>query len=168
MNGNIEVKSSLGQGATFVVALPLPVVENVSSRVCAASVTTQKNDVAMKILLVEDEPVVAEVLVGLLQAMGHHVDHAQHGLQALSMLAVDNFDLALIDLDLPGIDGLELARLIAVQGCNIPMAAITARADAAAEPAAMAAGMAGFIRKPVSTPDLAALFQTMRVTAAVE
>ncbi len=168
MNGSIEVKSSLGQGATFVVALPLPVVENFSSRVCTASVTTQKNDVAFKILLVEDEPVVAEVLVGLLQAMGHHVDHAQHGLQALSMLAVNNFDLALIDLDLPGIDGLELARLIAVQGYKIPMAAITARADAAAEPAAMAAGMAGFIRKPVNTSDLAALFQTMRATAAVE
>ncbi len=168
MNGSIEIKSSLGQGATFVVALPLPVVENLSSNVSAASVTMQNRDVAMKILLVEDEPVVAEVLVGLLQAMGHHVHHAQHGLQALSMLALEGFDLALLDLDLPGVDGLELARLIAVQGYKIPLAAITARADAAAEPAAMAAGMTGFIRKPVNTSDLAALFQTMRATAGVE
>lgn len=168
MQGNIEVKSSLGQGATFIVVLPLPVVGNPPSNITPASLTAKSMDIALKILLVEDEPVVAEVLVGLLQAMGHRVHHAQQGLQALSMLSVEDFDLALLDLDLPGVDGLELARLIAVQGYTLPLAAITARADSAAEPAAIAAGMAGFIRKPVNSSDLAMLFETMRVTARVE
>lgn len=164
MNGSVEVKSSLGQGATFVVVLPLPVVANPSSTISPVSVTAKNID-ALKILLVEDEPLVAEVLIGLLQAMGHQVCHAQHGLQALSMLATEDYDLALLDLDLPGVDGFELARLIAMQGHKLPMAAITARADSAAEPAAMAAGMAGFIRKPVNTSDLESLIEAMRAPA---
>jgi len=168
MNGNIEVKSGPGQGATFIVALPLPVVGNSAANVAVTPATFKHSDVAKKILLVEDEPVVAEVLSGLLQGMGHQVRHAQHGLQALSLIAVEDFDLALLDLDLPGVDGLELARLIAGQGCKIPMVAITARADSAAEPAAIAAGMQGFIRKPVNTSDLAELFQTMQATARAE
>lgn len=168
MNGSVEVKSNLGQGATFIVNLPLPIAEKLATNKNATSEKSQGDDVAMKILLVEDEPVVAEVIVGLLQAMGHHVAHAQQGLQALSMLAVEEFDLALLDLDLPGVDGLELARLIAVQGYKLPLAAITARADAAAEPAAMAAGMKGFLRKPLNTSELAGLLQTMRATLRVE
>lgn len=168
MNGSVEVKSSLGHGATFIVNLPLPNIENFSLAEVVSSNKKQNDDMAMKILLVEDEPVVAEVIVGLLQAMGHCVVHAQHGLQALSMLAMESFDLALLDLDLPGVDGLELARLIAVQGYKIPLAAITARADAAAEPAAMAAGMQGFLRKPVNTEDLSGLLQMMRTSPRAE
>ena len=118
----------------------------------------------LTILLVEDEPLVAEVLIGLLQHLGHQVVHAQQGLQALSALAVQSFDVALLDLDLPGIHGFELARLIHAQGYDLPLVAITARADTQAHPDAITAGMRAFIRKPVSASDLQTLLQTLLPT----
>lgn len=164
MNGNIEVKSSLGQGAMFIVDLPLPQAGKIILTKAVDVKKVPSENRALTILLVEDEPLVAEVLMGLLQAMGHRVIHAHQGLQALALLSIESFDLALLDLDLPGIDGLELARLIHMQSRDLPLAAITARTDAQAEPAAMAAGMKAFVRKPVSTDDLHALMEKLLLT----
>lgn len=161
MNGSIAIKSKPGQGAVFLVELPLPHAENGRFTECLDNAKTESKKLALKILLVEDEPVVAEVLQDLLQAMGHGVKHAQQGLQALSMLAMESFDLALLDLDLPGIDGLELAGLIQANGYQLPLVAITARADAQAEPAAIAAGMKAFIRKPVNAADMRNVLETV-------
>ena len=77
------------------------------------------------------------------------------GLAALTELQTGHFDLAFVDLDLPGIDGFELARLLRAQGHRMPLIALTARADAEAEPLAHAAGMDGFLRKPVTGQMLA-------------
>jgi CheY-like chemotaxis protein len=71
------------------------------------------------------------------------------------MLHESNFDLVLVDLDLPGMDGFALARLWHAQGLHAPLVAITARADAQAEPEARAAGMRDFVRKPVGGEALA-------------
>ncbi|MEO6171977.1 MAG: ATP-binding protein, partial [Arenimonas sp.] len=161
MNGNIEVKSSLGQGAMFIVDLPLPLAEKIIVTKAVDVKKEPSENRALTILLVEDEPLVAEVVIGLLQTMGHRVIHAHQGLQALALLSTERFDLALLDLDLPGIDGLELARLIRLQSCDLPLAAITARADAQAEPAAMAAGMKAFVRKPVCAEDLHVLMKKL-------
>jgi DNA-binding response OmpR family regulator len=60
------------------------------------------------------------------------------------------FDIALLDLDLPGMDGLSLATQLRAQGMNLPLLAVTARADAQAEALARAAGLDGFLRKPVT------------------
>ena len=98
---------------------------------------------------------VAEVVSGLLSRLGHRVVHAPHGLAALAELELASFDLALLDLDLPGIDGLALARLIRGKGLLLPLVALTARADAEAEPSARSAGMDGFLRKPVTGEVLA-------------
>jgi CheY-like chemotaxis protein len=163
MKGHIEIKSSLGQGAVFIVELALPAAERIIKNEILETEKSRQNK-PLNILLVEDEPLVAEVLIGLLQAMGHHVSHAQHGLQAISLLVVESFDLALLDLDLPGIDGLELARLIQSQGNCLPLVAITARADAQAQPAALAAGMKAFVRKPINSADLQELLQTLVLT----
>jgi CheY-like chemotaxis protein len=90
------------------------------------------------------------VVEGLLVLQGHAVRRVPHGLAAITALAADRFDLALLDLDLPGISGAELARLIRTQGHVLPLLAVTARSDADAEPQARAAGMQGFLRKPAS------------------
>src|SRR5690606_9603028 len=109
----------------------------------------------LRLLLVEDDPTVAEVLRGLLQAQGHCVVHAAHGLAALAESATLPFDAALLDLDLPGMDGLSLAGALRDQCFAGPLLAVTARADAAAEPDARAAGFDGFLRKPVTGAMLA-------------
>ena len=152
MGGAIRVSSETGRGAEFVVELPLAAA---GSPTGAGATRAELPASAMQLLLVEDDAVVAEVVCGLLARLGHRVVHAPHGLAALAELELASFDLALLDLDLPGIDGLALARLIRGKGLSLPLVALTARADAEAEPAARAAGMDGFLRKPVTGDILA-------------
>ncbi|TQT34742.1 response regulator, partial [Xanthomonas perforans] len=154
MGGHIEVISRLGAGTRFVVDLPLRWV---------ASDATLDGEVAhaaspvepQRILLVEDDPTIAEVIIGLLRAQGHSVVHAPHGLAALTEAADNTFDLALLDLDLPGLDGFALARQLRVFGYEMPLIAVTARSDEAAEPNAQEAGFDRFLRKPLTGEMLA-------------
>ena len=69
--------------------------------------------------------------------------------------AYGRFDAALLDLDLPGMDGLALARMLRTQGFTAPLLAVTARSDAQAEAQARAAGFDAFLRKPVTGAMLA-------------
>ncbi len=150
MGGSIRVRSEPGCGACFRVELPLP-----AAPAGAAPASPVAPGASRRVLLVEDEPLVAEVVTALLQRQGHRVVHAPQGLAALAELEAGGFDLALLDLDLPGIDGFALARLVRARGHALPMLALTARSDADAEPAARAAGMDGFLRKPVTGETLA-------------
>ena len=154
MGGVIRVHSKTGRGATFVVELPLAAADP-PLPAFGARAAGPADALALQLLLVEDDAVVAEVVCALLGRLGHRVVHAPHGLAALAELQLSRFDLALLDLDLPGIDGLALARLIRSRGMALPLLALTARADAEAEPAARAAGMDGFVRKPVTGDILA-------------
>ena len=152
MDGGIEVRSAPGEGACFIVRLPLgPVTLPDASPDARDDVV----HVACTMLLVEDDAIVADALSGLLQVQGHRVVHAGHALAALTAVATEGFDVALIDLDLPGMDGLTLARLLRTQGFDRPMTAITARADAEAEPQALDAGFDAFLRKPLTGEMLA-------------
>jgi signal transduction histidine kinase/ActR/RegA family two-component response regulator len=152
MGGGISVQSAPGQGAHFRVSLPLPAVPAPVDLPRAP----RQDAAARNLLLVEDDAVVADVVAALLQQQGHRVRHVPHGLAALAELASTGYDLAVLDLDLPGIDGLQLARLLRARGETLPLLALTARADPQAEPEARAAGMDGFLRKPV-TGELLAL-----------
>jgi len=152
MGGTIAAGNLAGGGAWFEVQLPLP-----SAAPPPATARNAAQPIPpLRLLLVEDDAVVAQVFTGLLRRAGHEVVHAPHGLAALAELACGGFDMALLDLDLPGLDGFALARLVRERGDALPMLAITARADAEAEPAARAAGMAGFLRKPVNGEGLMA------------
>ncbi len=154
MGGGVELVSAPGEGACFIVRLPLARVD-VPHEACAAGDPADGEAVTCDVLLVEDDPTVADVLTGLLQAHGHRVVHAAHALAALTAQATRDFDVALIDLDLPGMDGLALARQLRASGFDRPMTAVTARADPDAEPQAMVAGFDGFLRKPVTGEMLA-------------
>lgn len=163
MDGRIRVDSTPGQGTTFHVELPLPLAEAPAP---SPETTSPAPSRGLRLLLVEDDATVAEVLTGLLQAQGHHVTHAAHGLEALTTVAGNAFDMALLDLDLPGMDGLALARTLRAQGFHAPLMAVTARADAQAEPQAMAAGFDAFIRKPLTSAMLADAVEDLALAKA--
>lgn len=154
MQGTIAVDSTPGHGARFVFDLQLHAAVLPETLEPQSPLATTPS---RAVLLVEDDSIVADVIVGLLQAQGHRVTHVAHGLAAMSEATLCTFDLALLDLDLPGIDGFALARHLRAQGFDAPMVAVTARADAQVQEMALQAGCARFLRKPLSGAMLAQL-----------
>jgi ligand-binding sensor domain-containing protein/CheY-like chemotaxis protein len=156
MGGRIEVESAPGKGTRFSVDLPaLHASTGEPVQAPAPPVGTLTQVRPLDILLVEDDATVADVVAGLLRARGHRVLHAPHGLAALTEVAGTAFDLAFLDLDLPGLDGMALAQQLRLRGVTMPLIALTARTDAEAEPLARQAGFDDFIRKPVTGDMLA-------------
>jgi ligand-binding sensor domain-containing protein/nitrogen-specific signal transduction histidine kinase/ActR/RegA family two-component response regulator len=156
MGGHIGVESVPGQGACFRVELPLPWAAQAEVDLEAGPSAPPAVPLPpLRLLLVEDDDTVADVVCGLLHARGHRVTRVAHGLAALAELQLQAFDVGLFDLDLPGIDGLALVRQLRTMGVALPVIALTARSDPDAEPQARAAGCAGFLRKPVTGQALA-------------
>ncbi|MFC4728081.1 hybrid sensor histidine kinase/response regulator [Coralloluteibacterium thermophilus] len=153
MGGTIDVDSAPGAGTCFHVHLPLPAID---APAVADAPAHAAPAAACTILLVEDDPVVAQVVGGLLEAQGHRVLHAPHAMAALALLGEERgIDLAFVDLDLPGVSGQQLAGLLRAHAPGLPLVALTARADPEAEPEARQAGMQLFVRKPVTSAMLA-------------
>ena len=163
MGGRISVESKQGMGTRFIVDLPLEEAAAVPAKPATDAAGTEAMPQGpLHILLVEDDATVADVITGLLRARGHHVSHVAHGLAALTQVASSRYDIALLDLDLPGLDGLALARQLRAQGFTAPLLAVTARADAEAETLAQDAGFEGFLRKPVTGNLLAEAIRAAR------
>ncbi|WP_329741200.1 two-component regulator propeller domain-containing protein [Dyella sp. A6] len=156
MQGTITLHSRLGQGSTFTVRLPLSVARPAAMEDGRRTALVTPFEPGLDVLLVEDDAIVAAVIRGMLEQQGHRVRYAANGLQALTELDVGPCDVVLLDLDLPRIDGLQLARLIR-QGRHARtwIVAITARSGGDEEARSRAVGMDGFLRKPLTGAQLA-------------
>ena len=163
MGGQISVTSKPGEGACFRVWLPLSWLRedgpshDVPARHDAAPVPST----GLHILLVEDDALVADVMASLLRARGHRVVRVAHGLAALAELSGTTFDLALLDLDLPGMDGLSLAAQIRAMGLQLPLLAVSARTDAEAQLLVRGEHFQGCLVKPVSGQALQAAIERL-------
>jgi len=167
MGGHIGLESTPGKGSTFRVALPLPLVDG--QAVTPSAGPTPTTGPRLHLLLLEDDLTVAAVITGLMEAQGHTIDHVPNGLRALQAMENQRYDAALVDLDLPGVDGFKWARLVRSREQDgderLPMVAITARSGGDEETRAREAGMDGFLRKPLHGEQLAkALEAVMRPT----
>jgi two-component system, cell cycle response regulator DivK len=106
---------------------------------------------AKKILLVEDNPVNRRLAVFLLRSQGYQVREATTAQEAFEILEKDRPDLIVMDIQLPGMDGLEATRKLKEQTAtaDIPIVAVTSYAMKGDREKALAAGCAGYVTKPI-------------------
>ena len=164
MGGEAGVSSTPGVGSTFwftarlrksEVALPIS-----TTRPADARNLLVQHHAGRRVLLVEDEPINREVASALLASAVQTVDRANDGAEAIRLMAASRYDLVLMDVQLPEMDGLEATRCIRTraQAAAVPIIALTASAFESDRRACFAAGMNDFLAKPIE-PDL--LFNTL-------
>lgn len=112
-----------------------------------------------KILIVEDNPMNMELTLDLLEFYGYDVIQAEDGIKALERLAEDKFDLILLDMQLPKMDGLEVLERIKKNPATaaIPVIAVTAHAMKGSEEYFMEMGCVDYISKPIDIHKFRAL-----------
>jgi signal transduction histidine kinase/ActR/RegA family two-component response regulator len=191
MGGAIGVNSQPGAGSTFWFTLPLIAASQAQAEIQApasaagpaevpvlvaavvvppiALGVTDVPPVAMsaaaqrgRLLLVEDNFVNQRVAVYMLSKLGHQVDVAKHGREAVDMLSKSAYDLVLMDCQMPEMDGFEATRIIrdrssSVLDHEIPVVAMTANAFPEDRARALASGMNDFLAKPVDRSMLASM-----------
>ncbi len=134
----------------------MPIIEQPPTT--QTSKTESPDTKKLKILLAEDGLANQKLAVGLLQKWGHHVAVANNGKEALQILESDSFDLVLMDVQMPEMDGLEATKLIRQREENtpnhIPIVAMTARALKGDREKCLDAGMDGYVSKPIRRNEL--------------
>jgi len=177
MGGGIELQSELGQGSTFTVTLPLGEVSAIDSAPLSAPQELQGMAAAaqrfagLTVLVAEDHPVNELLMNQLLQRLGCTVRNARDGAQAVAAWAAGGIDLVLMDVQMPGGNGLEATRRIREQELarglpHNPIVAVTANAMNGDREACLAAGMDGYVPKPVSPQALIRAMDDARLRAA--
>ena len=158
MGGSMSLQSTPGQGSCFCFILPLTPV--------ATPATEQQTELialpSLSLLLVEDVTINRAILAAMLEQHGHRVSQAESGEQAVELARHQAFDLILMDMHLPGMDGLEASRSIRHQTLglnrNTPVIALTASVGPDDIRRYLAAGLKAVVAKPVQWPRLTQAF----------
>ena len=123
----------------------------------------------LRVLVVEDNPVNQRLAVRLMEKQGHSVALAGNGQDALDALVKERFDLVLMDVQMPEMDGIEATRAIRRKelgnGSHLPIIAMTAHAMQADRQRCAEAGMDGYVSKPIQLPELAAVMERVLAEA---
>lgn len=166
MNGDIGVHSEEGEGSQFWFSLPLEVGEKIETKA-----TVIEACIRAKVLLIEDNPVNCIVAEGFLNNLGHDVVIATTGQEARAIFSEQEFDIALVDINLPDCDGVELIQQLkddALQHENEenvtrkvpPMIAVSAHVFNEEVESYLSSGFDGFLPKPLEKEALSQLIVT--------
>jgi len=175
LDGEIYVESALQKGTTFTCLIPLKVAliddasgasvietnlyRNVSVpllREATADTTFETSNVKTlsQILLVEDNPIAAKIAISQLETLGCVTHHVVDGKSGIAMAKKEHYDLILMDLGLPDINGMDVTRHIRLSenGCStpVPIIALTAHADESSKQQCIQAGINTVLSKPLS------------------
>ncbi|MFG2616875.1 response regulator transcription factor [Streptomyces sp. NPDC048507] len=122
---------------------------------------TEVNENPRTVLVVEDDPGVRSTLDQLLRFEGYRVLLAPDGLEALAVLERESPDLALVDVVMPGLDGLALCRMLRRRGDRLPVLVLTARHQIGDRVAGLDAGADDYLSKPFATEELFARIRAL-------
>ena len=156
MGGALHVRSRTGHGSTFLASLPLREVEAPPTAAAPASApAASAEERTLRVLLVDDGAVNRMVGAALLESLGAVVDTADDGWEALHAVRTTEYDLVLMDCQMPGLDGVAATRALrATLPEHLPVYALTADASGRERQACLDARMDGFLTKPVSAATL--------------
>ncbi len=188
MQGDIAVDSLPGEGSTFRFSVPLrhtalhlpvedddadlPPLAPDSAVVIVPPAAPQEDGggIGLRILLAEDNPVNQRLALRLLEKMGHRITLVDNGLEALERTMQGGFDLVLMDVQMPELDGLTATRRIrqweTVNGGHVPIIAMTARAMQGDRERCLEAGMDDYLSKPIDSERLRQLVSRFHVEHA--
>jgi signal transduction histidine kinase/CheY-like chemotaxis protein len=178
MNGALHVESEAGAGSTFTVEIPVQIVEPTQRTSAPTPSVPHVNAVlqdgmpSLSILVAEDNPVNQRVIQRMLDRLGHDVTLVNNGAEALDAMALTCFDLVLMDVQMPVMDGLEATRQIrALLSADMQpvIVALTANALEGDRERCLAAGTDDYLSKPIDRKALDGVLQAAaaRCTAAL-
>ena len=173
LSGTIEAESTLSKGSTFRLTLPLkeaaatvttPRAARPAPAVPAAPVATASATSApaikasgLRVLLAEDQPVNQKLMRAVMEQLGHALTIANNGIEAVQAMRANPFDIILMDIQMPELDGVLTTKVIRAADDdwnNIPIVAVTAHAMEGHRQTYLAAGMDGFVSKPFRMENL--------------
>ena len=147
--GAITVESEVGRGSCFSVILP-------AARSTRASIeaSTAQPPRAIRVLVVDDEPLVRSLVRRLLERRGFSVEEACDGRSGLDAIDRNPFDLMVLDMTMPDLDGAQVVRRMRANGSKVPILLSSGYMASAAEKAIERSMIQGFLAKPFTTPQL--------------
>ncbi|WP_319558928.1 two-component regulator propeller domain-containing protein [Marispirochaeta sp.] len=158
MGGSVSVESSVGQGSIFRVRLPFSQVPDNfhpnDSREGPVESFSLVGDMGPRVLVCEDEAINRIYISKFLQSQGYEVDIAVNGNEALVRAQENSYSLILMDIGMPGINGLEAAGRLRAQGVETPILALTAHTFSEDIQRCLDAGMNDFVAKPINEQTL--------------
>ena len=158
LGGEIRVASQLGKGSTFTLDVILSIAHDSPGEVPLV-LGDETQEAVLSILIAEDNPINSLLLTEMLKLRGHQVTVTVDGQEAVEHAAVQRYDMILMDISMPRMDGLEATRGIRASGAcrDVPVVGVTANASPDRIPEFLAAGMTDVLVKPITRGALAAV-----------
>ena len=166
MGGDITVESIPGEGSTFTFSVEAEVVRWVEEAAAEAIVAEIEGGQSLKVLIVEDHPVNRMILEAWMSSAGHTSATAENGQIAIEAAGEQRFDLVIMDVNMPVMDGLTATRAIRAgngPNCDTPVVVLSASARTEDHQAGLDAGADAYLNKPI---DFAALAMVMNRVSA--
>lgn len=161
MEGELSINSQPGIGSVFSVTLPLKASNDNNSKKTMPLQFSDTSISQVRVLVVDDSEINLLFLSGLLEHIGCRCDTATNGFEALELIKRNQYDLALIDINMPLMNGLELVQNIHEMNIHLKIAVVSAYADEEKINEATAAGIDAYLTKPVDESRLVELIQSI-------